>query len=151
MRPSSPTVSWPRHGSGLLAVGAKTLAAGLQDAADGSGQLVGGLGQAADGAPKIVDGAQKLSDQGTKKLIEAGTTTAQSYGELYATITAGAKRGSTEDMAFGAPADAVGLTAYSYIIKGDDGEGGRNWTRGVGGLALLGAGGAVFALRRRLV
>ena len=42
-------------------------------------------------------------------------------------------------------------TAYSYVIKGDDGEGGRNLARGVGGLAILGAGGAVFALRRRLI
>ena len=138
-------------GSQQLADGAGELATGLQDAADGSGRLVGGLGQAADGAPKIVDGAQKLSDQGTKKLIEAGTTTAQSYGEMYATMTAGAERAQTEDMAFGAPEDAIGLTAYSYVIKGNDGEGGRNLARGVGGLAILGAGGAVFALRRRLI
>jgi putative membrane protein len=138
-------------GSRRLLDGADTLAGGLQGAADGSGQLSDGLRTAADGAPRLVDGAQKLSDQGTKKLIAAGTTTAQSYGELYATMTAGAKRAQAEDMAFGAPKDAVGLTAYSYVISGDDGEGGRNLTRGAGGLALLGAGGAVFALRRRLV
>ena len=66
-------------------------------------------------------------------------------------MTAGAKRAQTEDMAFGAPADAVGLTAYSYVIQGDDGEGGRNLTRGLGGLAILGAGGAVFGLRRRFI
>ena len=66
-------------------------------------------------------------------------------------MTAGAERAQAEDMAYGAPQDAVGLTAYSYIIKGDDGEGGRNWARGLGGLALLGAGGGVFALRRRFI
>ncbi|QWZ09420.1 hypothetical protein KRR39_06530 [Nocardioides panacis] len=140
-----------KDGSGRLADGAGQLSDGLKDAADGSGQLVAGLSTAADGAPKLVDGAQRLSDEGTKKLISAGTTTAQSYGELYATMTAGAKRAQTEDMAFGAPTDAVGLTAYSYVIQGDDGEGGRNLTRGLGGLAILGAGGAVFALRRRFI
>ena len=140
-----------KDGSGQLAAGAGQLSDGLKDAADGSGQLVGGLATAADGAPKLVDGAQRLSDEGTKKLIAAGTTTAQSYGELYATMTAGAKRAQTEDMAFGAPSDAVGLTAYSYVIQGDDGEGGRNLTRGLGGLAILGAGGAVFGLRRRFI
>jgi putative membrane protein len=138
-------------GSTQLKDGANTLSDGLGDAADGSGQIADGLKTAAGGAPKLVDGAQELSTQGTKKLIGAGTTTAQSYGELYATMVAGSKRAQTEDMAFGAPKDAVGLTAYSYIIKGDDGEGGKNLTRGLGGLALLGAGAGVFALRRRLV
>ena len=98
-----------------------------------------------------MDGAQKLSDQGTKKLVQAGELTAQNYGEMYATMTAGAKRAEAENMAFGAPTDAIGLTAYSYVIQGDDGEGSRNLTRGLGGLAILGAGGGVFALRRRLV
>ncbi len=70
---------------------------------------------------------------------------------MYATMTAGAKRAQTEEMAFGAPQDAVGLTAYSYVIKGDDGEGGRNLARGLGGLAVLGAGAGVFALRRRFI
>lgn len=143
--------SHAKDGSGQLSAGAGKLAGGLKDAADGSGQLAGGLKQAADGAPQLVDGAQKLSDQGTKKLVQAGELTAQNYGEMYATMTAGAKRAQTEDMAFGAPAHAVGLTAYSYVIQGDDGEGGRNLVRGLGGLAILGAGGGVFAVRRRLV
>jgi putative membrane protein len=138
-------------GSNQVAAGADKLAKGLGDAANGSGQIADGLTTAAGGAPKLVDGAQKLSDQGTKKLIAAGTSTAQSYGELYSTMTAGAQRAQTEDMAYGAPKDAVGLTAYSYIIKGDDGEGSRNLARGLGGLAILGAGGAVFALRRRFI
>ena len=139
-----------KDGSSKLATGAGTLSDGLSSAADGSGQLTDGLTTAADGAPQLVDGAQQLSDQGTKKLIAAGTSTAQNYGELYATLVAGSKRAKTESMAFGAPKDALGLTAYSYVIKGADGEGSRNLTRGLGGVALLGAGGAVFALRRRL-
>jgi putative membrane protein len=138
-------------GSSQLAEGANTLAAGLGDAADGSGRLADGLGQAAAGAPALKNGAQRLSDEGTKKLIVAGKSTAQNYGELYATIKAGADRAETEDMAFGAPQGAIGLTAYSYEIKGEDGEGGRNLTRGMGGLAILGAGAGVFALRRRFL
>jgi len=138
-------------GSGQLAAGADTLSSGLQDAANGSGKIADGLATAAGGAPKLRDGAQQLSDQGTKKLIEAGKSTAQNYGELYAVMKAGADRANTEDMAFGAPADASGLTAYNYIINGDDGEGGRNVARGLAGLAVLGAGGGVFALRRRFI
>jgi putative membrane protein len=52
-------------------------------------------------------------------------------------------------MAYGAPEDASGLTAYSYIIKGEDGEGGRNMARALGGLAVFGAAGGMFLLRRR--
>ncbi len=137
-------------GSGLLADGAQTLSDGLQEAANGSGLLAEGLGTAADGAPKLRDGAQRLSDEGTKKLIEAGEATTLSYGEMVAVMKAGADRADAEKMAYGAPDDALGLTAYSYVISGDDGESGRNWARGLGGLALLGAGGGVFALRRRL-
>jgi putative membrane protein len=140
-----------KDGSGQLAAGAQQLAVGLGDAANGSGRLADGLGQAAAGAPKLVDGAQRLSDEGTKKLVGAGKETAQNYGELFATFEAGAQRASTEDMAYGAPQGAMGLTAYSYVIQGDDGEGGRNWARGVAGLVLLGAGAGAFALRRRFV
>ena len=140
-----------KDGSGQLSAGAQKLAVGLGDAANGSGLLADGLGQAADGAPKLVDGAQQLSDKGTKKLVAAGEETAQDYGAQYAVFKAGAERASTEAMAYGAPEGATGLTAYSYVIEGDDGETSRNWTRGVGGLALLGAGGAAFALRRRFV
>jgi putative membrane protein len=136
-------------GAGQLSDGANKLANGLGDAANGSGQLVGGLKKAAGGAPKLVHGAQKLSDKGTKKLAAAGVDTAQSYGELYAVIKAGATRAQSNSMAFGAPAGAVGLTAYDYVIQGDDGETSRNLTRGVGGLAVLGAGVGAFALRRR--
>jgi putative membrane protein len=53
-------------------------------------------------------------------------------------------------MAYGAPEGAAGLTAYSYVIQGDDGEAGRTWSRGLAGLALLGLGGALL-LGRRLI
>jgi putative membrane protein len=140
-----------KDGSGQLADGANQLADGLGTAADGSRQITDGLTTAADGAPKLVDGAQRLSDEGTKKLVEAGQDTAQNYGQMYATIVAGAERADTEAMAYGAPEGAVGLTAYSFIIQGEDGEGGRNLARGLSGLALLGAGAGAFALRRKFV
>jgi putative membrane protein len=138
-------------GSLKLRDGSDELAQGLDAAADGSGQLADGLGQAADGAPQLVDGAQRLSDEGAKKLVEAGEDTAANFGEMYATIAAGAERADAEKMAYGAPEGATGLTAYSFVVQGEDGEGGRNLARGLTGLALLGAGAAAFALRRRLV
>ncbi|HET6652157.1 MAG TPA: hypothetical protein VFH10_05905, partial [Nocardioides sp.] len=138
-------------GSGRLADGAGRLADGLQDAANGSGRLTDGLEQAADGAPKLVDGAQRLSDEGTSKLVEAGEDTAQNFGELYATMEAGSERAQTENMAYGAPEGAEGLTAYSFVVEGENGESGRNMARGLAGLAVLGAGAGAFALRRRLV
>ncbi len=129
-----------KDGSGRLAAGAGELADGLQDAANGSTRLTDGLEQAADGAPQLVDGAQRLSDEGTKKLVGAGEDTAQNYGELFATIEAGSERAQAENMAYGAPEGAMGLTAYSFVIQGENGEGGRNLARGLTGLAILGAG-----------
>jgi putative membrane protein len=138
-------------GAGRLADGAGDLADGLGAAADGSQQLSDGLGQAADGAPQLVDGTQRLSDEGTKKLAEAGEDTAQEYGELYATIAAGGERADAEKMAYGAPEGATGLTAYSYVVEGESGETGRNWTRGLVGVGLLVAGAGALLLRRRMV
>ena len=138
-------------GSGQLVDGAGRLADGLVDAAEGSAKLTAGLGKAREGAPKLVDGAQQLSDKGTSKLVEAGEDTTQTYGQMYATIQAGAERAQTEDMAYGAPEGAAGLTAYSFVIQGEDGEAGRNWARGLAGMALLGLGGGGFLLRRRLI
>jgi putative membrane protein len=138
-------------GSLLIANGAAELAEGLFAAAGGSGLLAEGLATAAQGAPKLVDGAQRLSDEGTKKLVEAGEDTAQEYGKQYAQIMAGAERAQDGKMIVGAPEDSVGLAAYSFEIQGEDGEGGRNIARTLGGLALLGAGAGLFALRRRLV
>ena len=140
-----------KDGAGQLADGSNELADGLGGAADGSKQIADGLGQAAGSAPQLVDGAQRLSDEGSKELIKAGKDTAQNYGELYATISAGATRADNEKMAYGAPAGAQGLTAYSFIIQGEDGEGGRNLARGLTGLGLLAAGAGAFGLRRRLV
>ncbi len=134
-----------------MADGAGDLADGLETAANGSTQLTDGLEEAADGAPQLVDGAQRLSDEGTKQLVTAGEETAQNYGELFATIEAGSERAQTENMAYGAPEGATGLTAYSFVIEGEDGEGGRNLARGLTGLAILGAGAGAFAFRRGLV
>ena len=138
-------------GAGDLRTGADQLSSGLGDAADGSIQLADGLKQAAGGAPALRDGAQKLSDEGTKKLVAAGKSTAADYGQKYALIVAGAERAKSEGMAYGAPADAVGNTAYSYELAGADGEDGRNVGRGLGAFAAFGlAGGAAF-LRRRFI
>ena len=138
------------EGSQLLADGAGDLAEGLGDAADGSQRLADGLAQAEEGAPQIVDGAGRLSEEGMSQLIEAGEDTAQDYGKLYATIKAGADRADAEKMAYGAPEGAQGLTAYSYELLGDDGQGSRNTKRGIAALALLGVGAGGLLLRRRL-
>ncbi|QBR90903.1 hypothetical protein [Nocardioides euryhalodurans] len=139
------------EGSTLLADGAGDLAEGLGDAAEGSGRLADGMAEAADGAPALVDGAGRLSDEGMSQLIDAGTDTAQDYGKLYAVIAAGAERADTERMAYGAPEDAVGQTAYTYELLGDDGESGRNTKRGLAALALLGLGGGAILVGRRFV
>ena len=139
------------EGSGKLAAGAGELADGLVEAADGSVRLADGLAKAEDGAPALVDGAGRLSTEGMSKLIDAGEDTAQDYGKLYATIEAGAERADAEKMAYGAPADAQGLTAYTYELLGDDGETGRNTKRGLIALGLLGLGGGALLLRRRFV
>ena len=136
-------------GGNKLADGAGQLSDGLVDAGDGSELILGGLAKAAGSAPALPEGAQRLSDEGTKKLIAAGESTTSEYGEMVSVITAGAERGSAEKMAYGAPDDAEGLTAYSYIIKGENGQDSRNLTRALGGLAVFGAAGGVFLLRRR--
>jgi len=140
-----------RDGSGRLADGAGELADGLGEAADGSVRLADGMAEARNGAPALVDGAGRLSKEGMSQLIGAGEDTAQDYGKLYATIAAGAERADAEKMAYGAPADARGMTAYTYELLGDDGEGGRNAKRGLAALGLLGAGAGVFFLRRRFI
>jgi len=134
-----------------VADGANKLSDGLGAAADGSGQLADGLTTAADGAPQLVDGAQRLSTEGMGALKKAGKDTALNYGEMYAVIKAGSEKAHTNSMAYGAPAGAEGLTAYSFTIKGEDGEGTRNLTRALAGLVLLGLGGGAFALRRRAI
>jgi putative membrane protein len=138
-------------GTGQASDGAGQLADGLGTAADGSERLADGLSQAEEGAPKLVDGAGRLSTEGMSQLIAAGEDTAQDYGKLYATIKAGADRADAEKMAYGAPEGAQGLTAYSYELLGDDGQGSRNTKRGVAALALLGVGAGGLLLRRRLL
>jgi putative membrane protein len=139
------------NGTVQLSDGASKLAAGLGDAATGSGQLADGLAKAADGGKALPAGASKLSAEGTSKLVESGKTTASDYGLKYAVIVAGAERAKTEAMAYGAPAGATGATAYSLEISGANGNGGSNIGRGVGALALFGAGGGLALFRRRLV
>ena len=138
-------------GAGQLSDGAGQLSDGLGDAADGSGKIADGLEEAAGGAPKLEDGAQRLSDEGTKKLVEAGKATAADYGQKYALIEAGAQRAKTEGMAYGAPADAAGTTAYSFELAGMSGEGSRNLGRSAGAVAIFGLAGAASFLRRRFI
>ncbi len=139
-------------GNGQIANGANRLTDGLGEAADGSGQLADGLGTAAEGAPALEDGAQRLSDEGTKKLIEAGKATAADYGAKYALIEAGAARAQDEGMAYGAPQGAAGATAYSYELASAEGRAGQNIGRGLGAAAAFGlATGAALLLRRRVV
>ena len=138
-------------GNQQIADGANQLSSGLGDAADGSGQIADGLEKAADGAPQIKDGAQRLSDEGTKKLVEAGKSTAADYGQKYALIEAGAQRAKAEGMAYGAPADAAGNTAYSFELAAMSGEGSRNLGRGLGAAAVFGLAGAAAFLRRRFI
>lgn len=140
-----------RDGSSRIASGAGELATKLGDAADGSAKIADGLGKAADGAPQIVDGAGRLSKEGAQVIVGKGEQTAQDYGELLAVMQAGSERAAEESMAFGAPEGATGLTAYSFILQGDDGAGGRNLTRGLLGGAMLGLGSGAFFLRRRLL
>ena len=137
-------------GAGQLADGAGQLSSGLGAAADGSGLLADGLDQAAAGAPALVDGAGRLSTEGMSQLVEAGTETAQDYGKLYSVLEAGSERADAEKMAYGAPVQAMGLTAYSFEIAGADGEGSRNMQRGLGALVVMGAGLGALGLRRRL-
>jgi putative membrane protein len=136
-------------GNRQIARGAGDLANGLKDAAVGSGRLAEGLATAAESAPKLEHGAQQLSDEGTKKLVEAGKSTAADYGEKYALIVAGAERAKSEGMAYGAPEGATGVTAYSLELAGVDGESSRNLGRGLGALAVLGIGTAAAGLVRR--
>ena len=137
-----------KGGTGELSAGASKLAAGLGDAASGSGELFDGLMKAAASAPAIPEGAEQLSKEGTSMLVLAGNTTAMDYGNKYALIEAGAERAQASGMAYGAPAEAQGLTAYKFELAGDDGEGSRTTTRGLAALALFAAGGALAFFRR---
>ena len=138
-------------GTTQLFDGANKLAAGLGAAATGSGQLADGLTKAVDGGKALPAGAARLSAEGTSKLVEAGKSTASAYGLKYAVMVAGANRAKTEAMAYGAPADAAGATAYSLDISGANPDGDTSVGRGVGALALFGAGGGLVFLRRRFV
>jgi putative membrane protein len=138
-------------GNQQIAEGAGQLADGLMGAADGSSQIAEGLGTAAEGAPALEDGAQRLSDEGTKKLIEAGKSTAADYGAKYALIEAGAERALEEGMIYGAPEDALASAAYSFEIAGADGAGGRNVGRGLAAAAVFGLAAGAVVLKRQVL
>lgn len=138
-------------GAAKLKDGAGQLSDGLADAADGTSQLAAGLSDAAAGAPQLKDGAQRLSDEGTKKLVEAGKATAADYGEKYALIEVGARRAKAEGMAYGAPEGAAGATAYSYELAGVDGEGSANAGRAAAAAGVFGLAGGSVLLRRRFL
>ena len=138
-------------GAGKLKAGAGQLFDGLGAAASGTSRLAAGLTDAAAGAPALKDGAQRLSDEGTKKLIEAGKATAADYGEKYALIEVGARRAKAEGMAYGAPVGAMGATAYSYELAGVDGEGSANAGRAAAALGVFGLAGGSVLLRRRFL
>jgi putative membrane protein len=138
-------------GTTQLSDGANTLATGLGDAAAGSGLLAAGLTKASDGAQALPAGAEKLSVEGTSKLVDAGISTASDYGLKYATIVAGADRAKTEAMAYGAPLNAAGTTAYSLEISGASTDPGASMARGLGALVLFGLGVGLILFRRRTV
>ena len=138
-------------GALLATSGSRDLAAGIVKAGAGAGQLADGLVTAAAGGKALPEGASQLSAEGTSKIVEAGKSTASDYGLKYALIVAGAERAKTEAMAYGAPANAAGTTAYSLEISGANSDGGRSLGRGVGALALFGAGSGLALFRRRLV
>lgn len=127
-------------GTGKIAAGAGDLAVGLDSAASGSGRLADGLEQAADGAPALVDGAERLSNEGTKKLVEAGNDTTVEFGEKYAVLEAMAERTADGGLPYGAPDGATGSAAYSFELAAATGEGSKNTTRGLLALGALGAG-----------
>jgi putative membrane protein len=54
-------------------------------------------------------------------------------------------------MAYGAPKDAAGTTAYSFELSGADGEGNRNIGRGLGAAAVFALAGGAAVMRRRFV
>jgi putative membrane protein len=138
-------------GSHQLADGAGQLSDGLSTASSGSHRLAGGLQQARDGAPQLKNGANKLSKKGVVKIVQAGQQTAQQYGKLSATLTAGAERAHTDGMFYGAPSGSMGLMAYDFEINGSDGQGSRNVERLLLAIVLGGLGLGAFALRKRSV
>ncbi|HEY2042785.1 MAG TPA: hypothetical protein VGH11_08915 [Jatrophihabitans sp.] len=137
-------------GARQVSDGAHQLASGLKDAGSGSSQLADGLKTAAGQAPALPNGASQLSAQGTSQLVASGKSTAADYGEKYALIQAGAQRAKTDGMAYGAPANASGATAYSMELAAATTQSRDNWLRGLGAVlifVLAGVGGAF--LRRR--
>ncbi|NNG19360.1 hypothetical protein HJ590_07155 [Naumannella sp. ID2617S] len=138
-------------GTGRLVQGTGELDSGMTKIDEGAGKVADGNKQASEKAPAIPDGANQLHEKGSSKILEAGKKTAVDYGVRYAAIEAGAQRSKVESMPVGAPAGAMGLTAYSMELKGADGADGASTGRGaLGALLLLGAGAAMVLAKRRL-
>lgn len=136
-------------GSQQLADGANQLSDGLGTAASGSAQLADGTQQAASGSPALVDGAEALSRRGVVKIVAAGEDTAQQYGQLYASLQAGAQRAHNDGMMFGAPTGAMGLMAYDFEIDGSSSQSSHDAVRLLLAAVFAGLGLGAFALRRR--
>ncbi len=136
-------------GSQQLSTGAQQLSTGLGTAASGSTQLADGTQQAAAGSPQLVDGANALSKRGVVKIVKAGEGTAQQYGKLYASLTAGAQRAHTDGMMYGAPTGAMGLMAYDFELDGSSSQSSHNALQLLLAAVFAGLGLGAFALRRR--
>lgn len=138
-------------GSIRVREGADSLEASLRAVTADASWMTAALKKAVGDAPAIAEEAEQLSEDATRELIAAGSQATMTFGEKYALIVAGSERAKTESMAFGAPVGADGATAYRFEISGEDGAGGRNWTRGLAALAVFAAGAAVLLVRRRSI
>ena len=108
-------------GATQVADGANQVATGLAPAAAGATQISDGLTQAVPGGTQIEDGANQLSEQGSKKLIESGNTTTNSYGEQYALMQALNTRSATLAGVPNGPAtgtNVVSSGAFGYTLDG---------------------------------
>ena len=139
-------------GSKQVADGAKKLSDGLVPAGDGASKIADGLGQAVPGAQQIEGGAGQLSEQGTKKLIDAGKQTTVSFGSKYGQIVALNESGAENLLPYGVvEGDSVSQTgAFSYELAAANKDTQQNVVRGIAALALLsiGAGVGTFFLCR---
>lgn len=150
-------------GVDLIGAGAVTLLDGLDQLSAGASKLEAGTGQLSSGATQLSDGTTQLSDGANtlatglgdaaagSGLLAAGISTATDYGLKYAVIVAGADRARTEAMAYGAPVDATGTTAYSLEISGASADVGMSMGRLLGALTLFGLGAGLILFRRRSV
>lgn len=133
-----------------LYAGGSKLADGLDAAADGSGQIADGLNKAKAGNVKIHDGVETLRTAAAVPLAAAGLTTAATYAENAAIMTALDEKGANGALPYGAPAGASGSAAYQFTLAAATSASKDNTTRGLAAIALLGlASLSGFVVRRR--